>query len=98
MTYFSDTIGNSSIYILMIFNILYFSTLFGIIYLKSSYIEIFNIIVHSLLCLFLIYRFNPMRKNIVVKKYDQILVFSTSIFLLLNLGIIEYVKKFVGIK
>ena len=38
------------------------------------------------------------RKDIVIKKYDQVFIFSTAIFLLLNLGVIEYINKFVDTK
>jgi predicted neutral ceramidase superfamily lipid hydrolase len=89
----SDKLGYTSYVALVIFNILYFSTLFGIFLINASYIDTFNIVVHSLLCLFLIYRFNPLRKNVEINKYDQILIFSTALFLLVNLGIVEYFKK-----
>jgi hypothetical protein len=88
----TDNLGRSSYFILLGFNIIYFATLFGIIFIKPNYINTFNICVHTFLCLFLMYRFNPLRKNIDVTKYDQIIVFSSAIFLLLNLGIIEIVK------
>uniref|UniRef100_A0A6C0JGF4 Uncharacterized protein n=1 Tax=viral metagenome TaxID=1070528 RepID=A0A6C0JGF4_9ZZZZ len=93
-----DYIGNSSVYLLFGFNMIYFATLFGIVYVNSSYINVFNIVVHVILCLFLIVRFNPLRKDIVIKKYDQVFIFSTAIFLLLNLGVIEYINKFVDTK
>jgi hypothetical protein len=38
------------------------------------------------------YRFNPLRKNVEIKHYDQIIIFSTAVFLLLNLGIIKIIK------
>jgi hypothetical protein len=86
-------LGRSSYFMLLCFNIIYFATLFGVIFINPTYINRFNICVHTLLCLFLIYRFNPLRKNIEINKYDQIIVFSSAVFLLLNLGIVEIVKK-----
>jgi len=91
-----DKIGMSSYLFLGIFNIIYFSALFGIVFFNKQYINFFNIIVHSVLCLFLIYRFHPWRKNIEIKHYDQVIIFSSAVFLLLNLGIIEIVKRFIS--
>jgi len=93
ITGLTDKLGISSYILLITFNILYFSTLVGIILINTNYINIFNVIVHSILCLFLMYRFNPLRKNIEIKFYDQIIIFSSAFFLLLNLGIVEVVKK-----
>ena len=88
----TDKVGFSTYALLFIFNILYFGTLIGIVYLNTEYINTFNLIVHTLLCLFLMYRFNPLRKNIEIKHYDQIIIFSTAVFLLLNLGIVKIIK------
>ena len=88
-----DKLGVSSQMVLFLFNIIYFGTLFGIILINTSYINTFNIIVHSILCLFLMYRFNPLRKSIEIKQYDQVIIFSTAVFLLLNLGIVEFIKN-----
>jgi hypothetical protein len=92
---FKEKIGTgASFYLLLVFfNAVYFLTIFGIVYVDSSYLNSFNITVHSILCLFLIYRFNPMRKGIEITKYDQTIIFSISIFLLVNMGIIETLKS-----
>jgi len=92
----SDKLGFSSYIALLTFNIIYFSTLFGVLLINTTYIDAFNIVVHSVLCLFLMYRFNPFRKAKEINRYDQIIIFSSALFLLLNLGIIEYVKKFLN--
>jgi hypothetical protein len=89
----ADKLGFSSYLTLVIFNIIYFSTLFGILIINTTYIDAFNIAVHIILCLFLMYRFNPFRTAREINKYDQIIIFSSASFLLLNLGIVEYVKK-----
>jgi hypothetical protein len=88
-----DKVGTSSHVLLVILNIIYFGTLFGIIVVNPTYINTFNICVHTFLCLFLIYRFNPLRKNIEVKQYDKVIIFSSAVFLLINLGVVEIVKK-----
>jgi hypothetical protein len=89
---FEDKIGMSSYWLLGLINIIYFGTLVGIVFINASYINTFNIIVHSILCFFLMYKFNPMNKNIIVKDYDKVIIFSSALFLLVNLGIVEVVK------
>ena len=89
-----DKVGISSYFLLVAFNIIYFGALLGVVLINSAYINTFNIIVHSVLCLFLMYRFNPMQKNIVIKDYDQVIIFSSALFLLINLGIVEVIKTF----
>jgi hypothetical protein len=89
-----DKAGLSSYLLLVLFNIVYFGSLVGIVLINPQYINVFNIIVHGILCLFLMYRFNPLRKNIEINRFDQTIIFSTAIFLLLNLGIVEVIKTF----
>jgi hypothetical protein len=45
-----DKVGTSSHFILVILNIIYFATLFGVIFVNPTYINIFNICVHTFLC------------------------------------------------
>jgi hypothetical protein len=89
-----DKLGLSSYILLVTFNILYFGALLGVVLINTAYIDSFNIIVHSILCLFLMFRFNPIRKNIEINKYDQVIIFSSALFLLVNLGIVEVIKTF----
>jgi len=88
-----DKVGISSYLLLVIFNVLYFTALAGVVLINTAYIDVFNVVVHTILCLFLMYRFNPMHKNIVIKDYDKVIIFSSALFLLLNLGIIEVIKN-----
>jgi len=88
----NDKLGLTNYLLLVVFNIIYIVTIAGILIVNSEYINNFNIIVHSLLCLFLMYRFNPIKKTIEIKYYDQVIIFSTALFLLLNLGIVEFIK------
>ena len=92
----TDKVGISFYILLLLFNVLYFAALYGVIFVNTKYINIFNIIVHSLLCLFLIYKFNPLQKDIEVKQYDQLIIFSIALFLLINLGIVEYLKTIIN--
>ena len=88
-----DKIGISSYLLLILFNILYFGALFGVVVINTSYINTFKIFVHSILCLFLMYKFNPMQKNIILKDYDAAIIFSSAFFLLLNLGVVEVITR-----
>jgi hypothetical protein len=88
-----DRVGVSSYMLLILFNIIYFAGVIGIVFINGTYVNTFNVVVHSFLCLFLMYRFNPLQKNIVIKEYDKVIVFSSALFLLLNLGIVEAIKK-----
>ena len=89
-----DKVGVSAYVLLVTFNIIYFGALLGIVLMNTEYINTFNIIVHVILCLFLMFRFNPIRKNIEINKYDQVIIFSSALFLLVNLGIVEIIKTF----
>jgi len=92
-----DRIGISFYLLLFIINIVYFATLVGVVIINSEYINIFTTAVHSILCIFLMYRFNPYQKTTVVKEYDKMIIFSTALFLLFNLGIVEVIKKMYNI-
>jgi hypothetical protein len=88
-----DKFGKYYKYIVVGFNIIYFATLIGIVSINVKYLSTFNICIQSIICLFLIYRFNPLRENIRLKSYDSTIIFSSAIFLLFNLGVTEILKK-----
>jgi hypothetical protein len=88
-----DKIGISSYFLLGFFNVIYFSALLGIVFFNQQYINTFKIAVHTLLCFFLLYRFRPWQKTVEIKHYDQVIIFSSAVFLLLNLGIVEFIKN-----
>jgi hypothetical protein len=88
-----DKVGISFYILLFLFNILYFLSIAGVLFVNSNYINTFNVVVHSLLCLFLMYRFNPMNKTTTIREHDKAIIFSSAFFLLLNLGIVEFIKS-----
>jgi len=46
-------------------------------------------------CTFLIYRFNPLRKQThTLKPYDAKIIFSSALFLLLNTGLAEVFERY----
>lgn len=69
-----------------------FVSFFGIFYINPSHIDILANFIHIFICLFLLYRFNPFRKPIFTE-FDQKIIFSTAILLLLNLGFAEFFKQ-----
>ena len=86
--------GHYFVKVILTFHILYFAVIFGIISINVGYLNAFNIFIHSLVCLFLIFRFNPLREKNRLKDHDSDIIFSSSLFLLLNLGVVEGIKKF----
>jgi hypothetical protein len=84
-----DHLGLWSYLILVLCNILYILTIIGFALIDQTYLERFVIIVHILICLFLIYRFNPFGNEIKIRQYDKAIIFDSSIFLLLNILILN---------
>lgn len=76
----------------IIFYLLYFGTLSGIIFFNADYLNTFKIIMHSFICLFLLLRFHPFREH-TVSKYDARIIFASAVILLLNTGIVESINN-----
>tara|TARA_B100001142_G_C13759519_1_gene432652 strand:- start:79 stop:450 length:372 start_codon:yes stop_codon:yes gene_type:complete len=64
----------------------------GIIYINSEYLYIFKTLMQVLVCIFLIYRFHPYR-NHVLQKYDAQIIFSSAMFLLVNISAVAVANK-----
>lgn len=75
----------------IIFYLLYFGTLSGIIFFNVEYLNTFKILMHTFICLFLLFRFHPFREH-TVSKYDARIIFASAVILLLNTGIVESVN------
>lgn len=89
-----DYFGHYFVTIIVIFHVLYFAVIFGIISFNMAYLNTFNIFIHIMVCMFLIFRFNPLREKNHLKPHDSEIIFSSSLFLLLNLGVLEFIKKY----
>ena len=74
----------------------YIIILLGITLIAPQQLKLLSIIVHILICLFLIYKFNPFRQTVTIDKNDNTLIFSTAVFLLLNLGVTEFSINFLS--
>ena len=79
-----DLMGHYLITGLLIFHIIYFAIVFGVVTFDINHLNILNYSVHTIICLFLIIRFNPFRENNYLHPNDPKVVFSMSFFLLLN--------------
>lgn len=88
-----DLSGNYYKYILITLHLTYALLLFGIVAINPSYLRELNIFIQSFVCLFLIVKFNPFRKH-VLKENDSRIIFSSAIFLLINMGVIETARQF----
>ena len=91
---FYDYFGHYYLQLLFWFHIIYFSVIFGIMTLDIHLLNSFNVFIHSIVCLVLILRFNPLREKNRLRENDSHIIFSSSLFLLLNMGIVEIVRKF----
>lgn len=89
-----DYFGEYYLHLLFWFHITYFAVIFGIITLDVHLLNSFNILMHSLICIFLILRFNPFRGKNSLRPNDSMIIFSSSLFLLLNMGILEIINNY----
>ena len=89
-----DYFGEYYLHLLFWFHVTYFAVIFGIVTLDIHLLNSFNVFMHSLVCIFLILHFNPMRDKNKLRPNDSNIIFSSSLFLLLNMGIVEIVRKF----
>jgi hypothetical protein len=78
-----------------IINFIYIITfsVFGIHILKNQILYNFNSTIQLLVCVLLIFKFHPFREHI-LKQSDSALIFSSAIFLLFNLSIIEVLNRY----
>jgi hypothetical protein len=61
----------------------------GVSYISPGSIRAFGNFMHIMICLFLIYKFNPLRGKIQLTEYDSQMIFLSSMFILVNLGLTE---------
>ncbi len=88
--------GKSLDYIHVI-NIIYviLFTLFGLTIIDYNYLRLLNKFLQILVCFLLMWKYHPFRDH-ELKKYDSKLIFSSAVFLFINLSIFEYINKKVG--
>ena len=66
---------------------------FGIHILKNQMLHNFNSTIQLLVCGLLIFKFHPFREH-TLKQSDSTLIFSSAMFLLFNLSIIEVLNRY----
>lgn len=72
----------------------YFMLFMGIdVFSVTNYIETLNLYVRLYVCGFLILRFHPFQKEITFSKFDQQIVFSSAVFLLMTIGLDKIQRK-----
>ena len=65
----------------------------GVVNFNPAYITDLKLLMQVVICVILIYRFNPLRTH-ELKKYDANIIFSSAIFLLVNTGIAEVFERY----
>jgi hypothetical protein len=65
--------------------VVYFSLFFGIYTFNADYVRYLSIFVHTIICVFLIVRFNPLQTNIVFQPHDAKIIFASAMLLLTNI-------------
>jgi len=92
---FSPFYGNI-ILLFHLFNIVFIIFTYFKINILNDYVYNVNRMIQYFVCLFLLVKFHPFRKH-VLKEGDSRIIFSSALFLLLNLGIVQYMNDTVNI-
>ena len=83
------------LFLILLINALTISAYFGILNYNVKYIDYLNIGIQLFICIFLIIRFHPIRKH-QLKEFDANIIFGSAVYLLVNLGLTEYVLHYVN--
>lgn len=93
-----DSIMNSykiyAVWTLIILHVLYFAVLLKVNIINSKYVNFLRTFVNMFICLFLIYRFHPFRKELYLKKYDDTIIFTCAVVLFFNEGFVNYILSY----
>ena len=90
----TDIIGKYYGILPMILLISYGLIFIGVIYINPEYLYLFKTMMQVLVCIFLIYRFHPYR-NHVLQKYDAKIIFSSAMFLLVNISAVAVANQII---
>ena len=75
--------------------ITYFGLYIGVTFINPNYVEILSKAIRLLLGIFLIIRFNPFKRQHVLRDFDERLIFTSAVLLLTDIGITQYVTSYV---
>lgn len=88
-----DYAGRHYAYLDVILYTSYIIIFIGIIKINPIYVSDLHLIMQIIVCVILIYRFNPFRTH-ELKKYDANIIFSSAIFLLFNAGVVNIFERY----
>ena len=66
----------------------------GVSYLMPQYIRTLSTVTQIMICLILIYKFNPLRDKYVLTEFDNNLIFFTAFFIIMSTGLTEFTLSF----
>lgn len=89
-----NTIGKYYRVLPILLTIAYGLIFIGVIYINPEYLYNFKTIMQLIVCIFLIYRFHPYRKH-VLQEYDARIIFSSAMFLLVNISAVAIANKII---
>ena len=72
----------------------YLAIFFGVAFISEVYLKNLSTLVQLGVCLFLIYRFFPLKEIDVLTKLDRSIIFYCATFLLLNVVLVELYNSF----
>lgn len=81
-----------SLFIYASYGLLLLSAL-GLSEMAPKYLDIMDYYIRIYICLFLIWRFNPLRENYEFTKLDRKIAFSAGLFILTTTALNEYLEK-----
>ncbi len=88
-----DYAGKHYSYLSMALYSAYIVLFLGVVKFNPAYITDLKLLMQVVICVILIYRFNPFRTH-ELKKYDANIIFSSAMFLLVNTGIAEVFERY----
>ena len=88
-----DVFAHHYIYVIIFVYVLYISIFIGLLSVNPNYLRWFSSTMQLLIGLFLVIRFNPFRQA-KLRPGDSRIIYSSGLFLLINLGATEFFIKF----
>lgn len=96
VNWLDDTLDKSKkpiFYLILLAHVLYFGAYFGMIAVLPETLASLDLITQSFICLFLLVRFNPLRKDTgELGTYDKRLIFGSGVLLFSNLVAIKIAR------
>jgi hypothetical protein len=90
-----ENIRNPFFILFTVIHVIYFIVIIGLFSINIEYVEIFNRYINYVgqifISFYLLFRFNPFREYH-CNPNDSIVIFWSSLFLLFNLGVINYIE------